>query len=141
LTRWSVLVMSSVAALGALTAVVRGRPWSARDTAVARAFVACVDLQVLLGLSLYFEVSPLARAARSVWASEGFLALWAERELRFFGLVHPALALLGACVAHAGWVAARRTDRGCERHRRLGAAAAVALATFLALIPWPCLGP
>jgi hypothetical protein len=139
-TRWSVLVLSLVAALTALAGWAVGRDFLARDRAVARLFVASVDLQLLLGLTLYFGVSPLARAARTVWSSLGFSALWADPELRFIGVIHPALALLAAFVAHAGWVAARRTDRPGERHARVAVAAAVALAIFLAAVPWPFLG-
>jgi hypothetical protein len=139
-TRWSVLVLSGVAALAGLMAWLAGRDFLARDRAIARLFVASVDLQLLLGATLYFGVSPLARAARAVWASQGFSALWADRELRFIGIIHPLLALLAAFVAHAGWVAARRTDRASERHRRVAAAAAVSLAIFLAAVPWPFLG-
>jgi heme A synthase len=139
-TRWTVLVASLTTALAALVASLTRRPWSTRDRSLARVFIACVDLQVLLGLSLYFAASPLAQAARALWAAEGFSALWAARELRFFGIIHPTLALLAACVAHAGWIASRRTDRAPEQHRRLGAAATLVLAIVLAAIPWPFLG-
>jgi hypothetical protein len=140
ITRWAVLALSASTALVAFAALIRQTPWSARHASLARFFVAGVDVQVLIGMSLYFGVSPLARAARHMWASEGFWALWAQRELRYFGLIHPALALLAAIVAHAGWIAARRTDQASERHRHLASAAVVAHAVFLAAIPWPFFG-
>jgi hypothetical protein len=139
-TRWAVLSSSIATALGGLTGAVTDRAWVARDRIIARVFVACVDLQVLLGLSLYFGVSPTARAARVLWASAGLGGLWADHELRFFGIIHPTLVLLAACTTHASWVAARRTERADERHRRIGIGAALALAVFLAAIPWPFLG-
>ena len=139
-TRWLLLASAAATALAGLAGALGGQPFGARDRAVARAFVTCVDAQVLLGLSQYFGLSPLARAARALWASEGFAALWAERELRFFGVIHPLLMLLAASVAHASWVAARRSECASERHRRLGFGAALALGLFLAAIPWPFLG-
>jgi hypothetical protein len=139
-TRWAVLALSAAMAFVALAAWLRRSAFDARHGQVARLFVASVDLQVLFGMSLYFGVSPLARAARQLWVSEGFSALWADPMLRFFGLIHPALALLGATVVHAGWIAARRTEEGPDRHRRLGSAAVVALLISLAAIPWPFLG-
>src|SRR4051812_46272799 len=135
-TRWAVLASSVAMALGGLTGAVWNRAWGVRDRVIARVFVASVDLQVLLGLSLYLGVSPIARAARALWASAGLVALWSEHELRFFGILHPALMLLAACITHASWLAARRTERAGERHRRLGSGAALALAVFLAAIPW-----
>jgi hypothetical protein len=139
-TRWAVLFSGVATALAGLTGAARERAWSARDAAIARVFVASVDVQVLLGLSLYFGVSPLARMARAVWTSVGLGGLWAYHELRFFGLIHPLSMLLGAFVTHASWVLARRTERSGARHRCVGAGAALALAIFLAAIPWPILG-
>jgi hypothetical protein len=139
-TRWWVLALSMATTLVALAGALNQRAWRAGDQGIARLFVASVDVQLLLGLSLYWGVSPLARAARALWASEGFRALWAERELRFFGVIHPTLALLAACAAHAGWVAARRTQDGLARHRRMALGASLALGLFLAAIPWPSLG-
>lgn len=136
--RWWVLAACGLAALGHL--VGGQRPWSARDRGLARAFVGSVDLQVLLGMSLYFGVSPTARAARELWSRSGFLALWAEPELRFMGLVHPLLALVAAVVAHAAWVAARRSERPRERRGRLAFGAALTAAILLAAVPWPALG-
>jgi hypothetical protein len=113
---------------------------SARDQRVGKLFVASVDVQVLLGMSLWFAVSPLARLARQLWAARGFGALWAQPELRFFGVIHPALALLAALTAHASWVAARRATTPAERRRRLVLGAAASLALLLAAVPWPFLG-
>jgi hypothetical protein len=138
-TRWWVLAVCASTLVYAL--------WSGRTRAdggielrVGRLFVASVDLQVLLGATLYFGVSPLARAARALWAEQGLPALWADGLLRFFGVIHPCLALLAAGVAHASWVLVRRAEGGAVRRRRLGAGAALALVLFLAAVPWPFLG-
>jgi hypothetical protein len=147
-TRWFVLGWSALTLLYALNRAGSQRAsnasdrraWSARDQRVARVFIASVDLQVLLGLSLYLAVSPLARFARALWSARGFGALWAEPVLRFFGIIHPTLALLAACVAHVSWVAVRRTEDARQRHQRLALGAALALTLFLAAVPWPFLG-
>lgn len=139
-TRWWVLLACAVTMARAALRGASRSSWSAFDERAARLFVASIDLQVLLGLSLYFGLSPLARAARALWSSEGFGAMWAERELSFFGFIHPCLALFAAFVAHASWVAARRADGAWARRRRLGAGAALALGLFLVAVPWPFLG-
>jgi hypothetical protein len=147
-TRWCVLV-SSAGTTGYALWALRAHPAarldtsgarSARDHLVGRVFVICVDVQVLLGMSLYFGVSPLARAARSVWAERGLLALCQARELRFFGLIHPALALSAAWVAHVGWVAVRRAQTPEQRQRALALGAGLGLLLFLLAVPWPFLG-
>jgi hypothetical protein len=138
--RWWVLAACALTALRGLGAGRVGGAWTARDQGVARAFVASVDLQVLLGMSLYFGVSPLARAARALWSKEGFAALWSEPMLRFVGVVHPLLALTAAAVAHAAWIAVRRSEGARERHARLGWGAALSALLLLAAVPWPFLG-
>lgn len=138
--RWGVLAACLLTALRGLARRRAADAWTERDQRVARAFVASVDLQVLLGMTLYFGVSPLARAARELWAARGLSALWAEPGLRFIGVVHPSLALLAATAAHVAWVSARRTPRPSERHGRLAAGALLAVCLFLAAVPWPFLG-
>jgi hypothetical protein len=139
-TRWAVLAACVLTVARAGSGWASRAPWSAFDERAARALVAIIDLQVLLGLTLYLVLSPLARAARALWSMHGLGALWATRQLSFFGLIHPCLALLAAFVAHAAWVAARRADDARLRRLRLGAGAAVALALFLMAVPWPFLG-
>ena len=140
LIRWWVLVACLSTAAYARWAGDAEPTASARDQRVGKLFVASVDVQVLLGMSLWFALSPLSRVARQLWAERGFGALWAQPELRFFGVIHPALALLGALTAHASWIAARRAPTREERRRRLALGAAATLAILLAAVPWPFLG-
>lgn len=139
-TRWGVLLAALVTLVSATWAARLGRDWRARDQRLARAFVASVDLQVLLGLSLYFGVSPLARIARAQWTGLGWDAFWSQPLLRFFGLIHPLLAVSAAVAAHTAWVLVRRTEQPGDRHRRLAIGAGLSLALFLAAVPWPFLG-
>jgi hypothetical protein len=138
-TRWCVIIAAGFA-LGHALWPRRASGHGELDPRVGRLFVASVDVQVSLGLTLYFALSPLARAARTLWAEQGLLALWGDRQLRFFGLIHPCLALLAACVAHAAWVGVRRAETAASSRRWLGAGAALALVVFLAAVPWPFLG-
>jgi len=135
-TRWWVLA----ACVATVAYTRRARAHSARDQRVGKLFVGSVDVQVLLGMVLYFGVSPLARLARQRWAAQGFGALWAQPELGFFGVIHPSLALLAALTAHASWIAARRAPAPEERRRRLGLGALATLVLLLLAVPWPFLG-
>lgn len=140
-TRWWVLVACTAAVGYAFCARWSSAPDArTRDLRVGRALVASVDVQVLLGMSLYFAVSPLPRAARLLLAEHGWRALCADPLLRFFGLIHPALALSAAFVVHAAWVGVRRAESRVSRQRRLALGAALGLALFLAAVPWPFLG-
>ena len=132
LTRWIVLAAAAGAEVLALHGLWAARDFGVWDRRVARALVASIDLQVSLGLTLYLLVSPLARLARA-----NLHAAWHTPALRFFGLVHPCLALAAALAAHAGWIAARRAPNTVARHRCLAMGAAAVLMLLVFAIPWP----
>lgn len=131
-TRWLVLMACALTVLSSVHGWLAARGWAAIDQSTARAFMACVDVQVLLGLTLYFSVSPLARQARVDLA-----AAWQDPVLQFFGVIHPCLALSASVIAHATWIAARRTSDSAARHRRLALGASLSLAMLLGAVPWP----
>lgn len=133
--RWA--VVATTIAIGARCASgwMRKRRWTSRDSAFSRAWVVAVDLQVSLGLLLYFVASPTAAAAR-----DSFRLALADDWLRFFGIVHPLSMLTAAVVTHAAWIWARRSpDGSSDRFRRLGLGVAGALAIVALAIPWPFL--
>lgn len=130
--RWVVFLTGAFVAARALQGRASGRAWGVADAAAARAWVGSTDVQVLLGMTLYFVVSPLAAVARL----EPAIA-WGDPTLRFFGALHP-LAMVGAFAAtHAAWVAARRVDAGPARFSRLGLGALAALGLAALATPWP----
>jgi hypothetical protein len=136
--RWWVVGAALLAIAYTSWAGAMHKAWSRLDERLARALVTGLDLQVLLGLTLYLGVSPLARFARAVWSTRGLGTLWAS-ELRFFGLLHPASMLLAAIIVHVAWAAARRGAPE-RRRRRFGTGLALALVVFSVAVPWPLLG-
>lgn len=132
LTRWLVLAATAGAFVVGLHGIRSARDFGAWDRRVARIMVASIDLQVSLGLTLYFLVSPVARLARA-----DLRAAWNEPSLRLFGLLHPCLAVAAAVAAHAAWIAARRAPRAAAAHRWLALGAAAALTLLAFAIPWP----
>jgi hypothetical protein len=127
----------------ALGIVVLARMLAAGDTLVTephparvgfrlhRAFIAAVDLQFLLGLSLYLVLSPTVRAA---WADAG--AAMSESALRFYFVEHAFGMIVAVGAAHVAWGRAR-SGQGSPRVP-LAAQSAWLLIT-LASIPWPFL--
>jgi hypothetical protein len=132
--RWAVFLTGAFVAARALQGRASGRAWGAADAAAARVWVGSTDVQALLGMTLYFVVSPVAAVARLDPA-----AAWGDPTLRFFGALHP-LAMVGTFAAtHAAWVAARRVDGCPARFSRLGLGALAALGLAALATPWPAL--
>lgn len=132
LTRWLVVAAAALAEGVALHGWWSRRAFGALDRRAVRALVTLIDVQVSLGLTLYLLLSPVARFARADWA-----AAWANGTLRFFGLLHPALAAAAAVAAHAAWIGARRAGDDTARHRRVALGVAALLVLLACAIPWP----
>jgi hypothetical protein len=132
LTRWLVLTAAASTELLALHGLWSTRDFGTWDRRGARALVALIDLQISLGLTLYFLVSPVARLARA-----DLHAAWSHPVLRFFGILHPCLAIGAALAAHAAWIAARRAPATMARHRCLALGAGAVLVLLAFAIPWP----
>ncbi len=132
--RWGVLGSCLCLLVHASFRALSSHEGSPADTLLARIFVGFVDLQLTVGLALYFALSPLAALARSDLA-----IAWSHPTLRFFGFLHPFLAITSFVVAHAMSVAARRAQKASARHLRLAVGSGLCLFVYLLMIPWPFL--
>jgi len=128
------------AVLGLLVAVVirawRGRTgfgsWTPLDERLHVALVGVTDLQLLVGLWLYFGASPFTRAFLTDLGNAIHV-----RGLRFFGLEHATIMLAAVAFVHVGRVRSKRAADPLQRHRRVFAWTLTALIFVLSSIPWP----
>ena len=91
-----------------------------------------LDLQVLLGLLLYFVFSPLTKAALS-----DFGGAMSDPLMRFWAVEHGFGMIIGVALAHAGMSRARKAATDTMRHKRVAVFFILALIAILAAIPWP----
>ncbi|MBX7234631.1 MAG: hypothetical protein K1X65_09625 [Caldilineales bacterium] len=134
LLRWVVVI-------AAVLAVVRGflgwsgkRPWSGLDDRLGLIFTISLDVQVLLGLLLYFVLSPITRAALS-----NLSAAMSNDVTRFFLAEHFPLMLIAVVLAHIGRSRARKAADNQKKFRQTAIWFGIALLLILAAIPWPFL--
>jgi hypothetical protein len=93
--------------------------------------VATIDLQLLVGLILYFAVSPLTRMA-----FQNMAVAMKDHELRFFSVEHTTYMLIAVILAHVGAVMSRRAATDRAKYRAATIAYAISLLVMLAGIPW-----
>jgi hypothetical protein len=110
-----------------------GPEWSASDERLHVRFLAVLDTQFMLGLLLYFVLSPLTAAAMS-----NFGAAMKDANLRFYGVEHSATMFLAVASAHIGRVRSKRKTGGA-RHKTTLIAQVIWLVLTLLAIPWPML--
>ncbi|MEO5895240.1 MAG: hypothetical protein ABIS06_06030 [Vicinamibacterales bacterium] len=127
--RWAVLVVGLMAFLRAATA--GGRPWTPADDRATRWFTIVLDLQILLGLVLYFGLSPFTREALG-----DFGAAMKNSGLRFWAVEHTFGMIIGVALAHVGAVKVRKAP-SYRKHRLAMIFVGLALLAILASIPWP----
>jgi hypothetical protein len=111
-----------------------GRPGGGgapREERVGVAFLRALDLQVVLGLTLYLFLSPFSRAG---FADMG--AAIANPILRFYSIEHVAGMVTAVVAAHLGLERSRRLDPH-RRSRTVTLTQIVWLVVTLASIPWP----
>ena len=108
------------------------RAWTRTDRLVSVAFVAALDTQVLLGLSLYFLLSPLVPKSLAQ-----FKAIMPIGPLRFIAVEHITMMLLALVAAHVTSVLCKRPVDSRARYRRLTWGVAITLTILFLAIPWP----
>ncbi|HJR59247.1 MAG TPA: hypothetical protein VJ813_07615 [Vicinamibacterales bacterium] len=119
--RWAVLAAG-------LIAVVRG---GSRDERAGKWFTILLDVQLLVGLLLYFALSPVTGAAL-----DDFGGAMKVPQLRFFAVEHVFGVLIGTALAHVGRARVRKA-RDDRKARVAAIFYGLALLAILASIPWP----
>jgi hypothetical protein len=132
--RWAALLLGAAATINAFrhradtAEPPRGRRW---DTF----FMLALDLQVLLGLLLYFGLSPFTREAMNNVA-----AALHDPGLRFWAITHVALMFVALVAVRAGRVLAMGDSTfGARRNGRF-ICFGIAMLAMVAGVPWPGLG-
>ncbi len=125
--RWMVVLSAIVV----LVRAIRARGWTAGDERASLLFVAAVDIQVLLGLTLYFGFSPYWTAIHTAFA-----ATMKSQDARFFGIEHETAMLLAFVTAHVGRAVSKRAPE--SRKQRILCTTLLVFFVFVAsAFPWP----
>jgi cytochrome c biogenesis factor len=129
--RWVVLVMGIVVIVRAYVGWFGKRQWSERDRKVGSFYSIALDIQVLLGLLLYFFLSPLTQSA-----FQDLSAAMSSGNLRFFLLEHPLYMILAVILAHLGNILSKKATEDNKRFRRAALWFSLSLVAILLGMPW-----
>ncbi|MDB4965616.1 MAG: hypothetical protein JWN44_1305 [Myxococcales bacterium] len=130
--RWVVLACAIVVLVRSISGLTSRRGWTGGDARASRLFVIAVDVQLLLGLILYFVFSPFWNAMHG-----SFHAAMKDPITRFFGMEHGVAMLLALVAVHVGAVRARRATDAAAKHRALLITTVIFFALALVGMPWP----
>lgn len=129
--RWIVLILLIIALVRAYWGWFGKREWEPTDTRVGRFYSISLDIQLLLGIILYFFLSDLTKVVLS-----NFSAAMSAPEIRFFGIEHFFYMVLAVILAHVGVATAKRAEEPVIKHRRTAIWFSLSLVTILLGMPW-----
>ena len=129
--RWVIVVLAIVALVRAYRGWLGKRAWSQSDRKSGMFFSVALDIQFLLGLILYFGLSPITRAAFS-----NISAAMQNLDARFFLFEHFFYMLIAVVLVHVGVAAARRAIEDPVKHRRVAIFFSLAVLAIILGMPW-----
>ena len=133
--RWFVVGAGVLAVFRAYAGWSGRRPFTKGDNAISAAFSGFVWLQVIVGLGLYFGLSP--------WGLNAMKQPGAMHDpiKRFFGLEHIAVMLLAAVLVQVGRIVVKNTASDTPKHKKAFIYLGLGLGLVLLMIPWGIWNP
>lgn len=130
--RWAVLILALVVLIRAAIGLAQRSAFTASDSRNGLLFMISADLQLLLGLLLYFWLSPLGLAA---FQTEGVNPM-KEASIRYWAVEHLVVMLLAWVLIHVGRSRAKKISGDVAKHRTSLIFYGIALLLILSRVPF-----
>lgn len=130
--RWVVLIAGFFTLVHALAGLSGERRWATGGAKAARFFSIALDIQVLMGASLFLLFSPLT----TVVLSSAGMRLPHGSQAYFFVVIHPAIMFAAFIAVHVSSVLVRRARSDAAHHRRALIFYGITWLAVLAAVPW-----
>ena len=133
--RWAVLLFGIWAVFAALSGVFSKRAYNNSDNRSGLLFMIFCDIQLLLGLILYFT---------GLWFEKvkaGMGEVMKDPAERFFAVEHALMMIIAWLLVHIGRSSVKRADTDAGKHKRALIFFGIALIIILMMIPWPFRAP
>ncbi len=127
--RWFIVFFAFWTIFKSMSGMNGGRPFTKGDKHPALLLMITADIQLLLGLILYF-----GNGWFKVLTSGGFMKLPAQR---FWAMEHMVGMLLGIIFIHIGYSVVKKNIDDTAKFKKLFWFTLIGLAIILATIPWP----
>ena len=131
--RWVVLIAGVLVVGKALFGWFGKKEWGKQDRLLGIIFTSSVDIQLLLGILLYFVYSNWALKAI---LDKGMSFVMGESQYRFFAIEHAFFMVLALVFAHLGSALPKRVEDAVSKHKRAAIWFSLAILVILAGIPW-----
>lgn len=130
LLRWLVLIFGVWTVISAISGLAGRKEYTVADGKSNFFFMLSVDIQLLIGLVLYFNFGWFERLKN---IGENMK----DSMLRFFTMEHALLMLIAWILVHAGRVSVKKAATSRAKHKKTLIFFGIALLLILISIPWP----
>lgn len=129
--RWLLLISLVVTLVKYLVGWLGNQPWKKMDNVLGIVFTSLMDLQLIIGLTLYFFLSPVTKIAMS-----DFGAAMKDPNLRFYAVEHLSMMLIAVALVHIGRAKSKKAKTDQGKFKIAAIFFLIALAVIFAAIPW-----
>ncbi|MEM7181079.1 MAG: hypothetical protein AAF518_09210 [Spirochaetota bacterium] len=129
--RWLVLAAIALVILRSFSGWIRKQNWNQKDETALKVSVIFAHIQLLLGLLLYFVLSPI-----TLGAMKDFKAAMKKPDVRFYAAEHIFMMILGIFILQYCKIAAKRKLPNYKKQRFVFICYLLALVVIISKIPW-----
>lgn len=129
--RWIILLLGIIAIVKAYIGWLGKKPYTKGDNGISAAFMGSLHLNLLVGLILYFFLSPYVESAFN-----DFGAAMKNKDLRFWAVEHSLINIIAIVVAQVGRSKAKKAVDTIQKHKLTAIFYTIAFILLLSRIPW-----
>lgn len=130
LVRWAVLFFGLWTLLNGITGYFGKRNYTANDNRSNLFFMISCDIQLLIGLILYF-VNGWSAKLKDLGSN------MKDPYIRFFTMEHIVMMLIAWALVHIGRASVKKASTDTAKHKKMLLFFGIAIVLILASIPWP----
>ena len=130
LIRWAVIIFGLWTIFSAISGVISKRNYTSADNSANLLFMVSCDIQLVLGLILYFANSWFDRL-------KDLSNNMKDANNRFFTMEHALMMIIAWILVHVGRVSVKKAATPAAKHKRTLIFLGLAILIILAAIPWP----
>lgn len=134
LLRWFILIFALWTIMKSAMGMGGNKPFTKSDKRPALLLMITADIQLLLGLMLYFTG---AWGIKNVNNMGGFGAIMKDKASRFWGVEHITGMLVALVLIHIGYSVIKKDVADGAKFKKLFWYTFLALVIVIATIPWP----
>lgn len=131
LLRWVVIALAAYTLVRMYAGLFGKKDFTEADRKSLSFYTIAMDSQLLVGLLLYFVLSPITTSALG-----DFGAAMRDSNLRFFVVEHISVTIVAVILAHVASMMAKRATTSASKFRRSAIWGTLSVLALLVAIPW-----